>query len=264
MTPPTQYDSEAPTMPLGPIRGGPEQSRGRRDPGREPERPFLDQPRFGVTKLLLGLLFVVAVLLVGAVTKVQAVTDFELWFDRRIAENERSAELTQVARTLSEIVTPEYVGIGALVLIPLVLVLIRRRFDALRALCVMGGALGLAFIVKRLIDENRPPEQLWAMQADHTPAYPSGHTTVAAAIVVTLVVVIAGFWWRSLVSVLGVLFVLAVAGSRVYLANHYPLDVVGSILTALAAGFIVAGLSALPPVYRTLSRMDHRTRRNGN
>jgi undecaprenyl-diphosphatase len=215
-------------------------------------------PRWGVTKLLFGILFVVAVLLLGAVTKIQAVSDFELWFDRRIAEHERSAELTSVARTLSEIVTPEYVGIGALVLIPLVLLLVRHRFDALRALCVMGGALALAFVVKRLIDENRPPAKLWAMPADHTPAYPSGHTTVAAAIVVTLIVVIGSFWWRSLIAFVGILFVLAVAGSRVYLANHYPLDVIGSMLVALAAGFVVAGLAALPPIHRTLSRMDRR------
>lgn len=268
MATPARYEPDAPTVPLR--RHAPRahdealmrrDGEARDDAAREgeerrDERPYEPEARRGVTKLVFGIVLVVAVVALGMVAKLAGVTDFQRWFDRRIALYERSGELTTVARKLSEIVTPEYVGIGALVLIPLVLLLLRRRFAALQALCVMGGALALAFVVKRLVDEHRPPTALWAMQADHTPSYPSGHTTVAAAIVVTLLVVIGSTAWRSLVAVVGVVFVLAVAASRVYLANHYPLDVVGSMLVALAAGFVVAGLAALPPIHRRLRRWD--------
>ena len=59
---------------------------------------------------------------------------------------------------------------------------------------------------------------------------------------------------------LGVLYAVAVAASRVYLADHYPLDVLGGMLCALAAAFAVTGLAALPAVQPWLRRLDKRVR----
>ena len=62
--------------------------------------------------------------------------------------------------------------------------------------------------------------------------------------------------------VLGFLYAVTVAASRVYLADHYLLDVVGSILCALAVGFIVTGLAALPALQPHLRRIGTRSGRH--
>ncbi len=66
------------------------------------------------------------------------------------------------------------------------------------------------------------------MKTDSAASYPSGHTTTAAVLAVALIVIAATYASRSAALVLGSLYVLAVAASRVYLADHYPLDVIGA------------------------------------
>ena len=61
---------------------------------------------------------------------------------------------------------------------------------------------------------------------------------------------------RRAAIVAGILYAAAVAASRVYLADHYPMDVLGGILCALAAGFIVTGLAALPALQPHLQRLE--------
>lgn len=206
-------------------------------------------------KVLLGAGMVVVVLVVGVVARLATVADLQLGIDRYIAVDERTAWLTTAARVVIVLATPEIVGVGAIILMPLVLLVRRRRVDALRVLCVLGGASAFALVVKQLINERRPPAWLWAVPADSGASYPSGHTTVAAAIAVAAVMV-AGDRARAAAIAIGGLYTLAVALSRVYVGNHFPLDVVGSIFAALAAGLVVAGLSALPAVRRRLGRLD--------
>jgi membrane-associated phospholipid phosphatase len=68
--------------------------------------------------------------------------------------------------------------------------------------------------------------------------------------------------WRYAAIVAGGLLAAAVAASGVHLGDRYPLDVIGGMLCALAAGFVVTGLAALPPVRSRLRRLDPpRTRR---
>jgi membrane-associated phospholipid phosphatase len=78
---------------------------------------------------------------------------------------------------------------------------------------------------------------------------------------VALIVIAAG-GWRYAAVVLGGLYAVAVAASRVYLADHYPLDVLGGMLCALAAAFAVTGLAALPAVQPWLRRLDTRSGRH--
>lgn len=215
--------------------------------------------RSATVRLVLGVAATLIVLGLGLVATLGAVHGAQLSFDREVAAD-RVSGLTRVADVLTAIASPEVVGVGALVLIPVILFALRRRMDAVGALCVMGGALALAFVTKFLIGEPRPPQSLWALPADSGSAYPSGHTTVAAAIIVALLVVARTRSARALIAVAGGAYVIAVAASRVYVANHYPLDVAGSVMAAVAAGFIVAGLSLLPPVSQRASRWEQAPR----
>jgi undecaprenyl-diphosphatase len=212
--------------------------------------------RHGLAKLLVGVALSVLVLLVGVLAKTAAVARLELRADQHIAAYDRTSTLTTLARAASTIATPEIVGLGLMILVPVILVLAHRRLDALKVFCIFAGAFALAEIGKKLINEHRPPVALWAMKADSGASYPSGHATTAAALAVVLIVITASLAGRSAALVLGVLYAAAVAASRVYLADHYPLDVIGSMLCALAAAFIVAGLAALPALQPQLRRLD--------
>lgn len=195
-------------------------------------------------------------LLLGLVAKTAPVASFELAVDRHIASYDRTPGLTAVARAVTMLATPEIVGAGLLILLPVILVLARRRLDALKAFCTIAGALALAEIGKKLIGEHRPPVALWAMKADSGASYPSGHATTAAVLAVALFVITARYAARSAALVAGGLYTLAVAASRVYLGDHYPLDVIGGVLCALAAALIVTGLATLPVLQPYLRRVD--------
>jgi undecaprenyl-diphosphatase len=212
--------------------------------------------------LLAGVALSVLVLLLGLLAKTGPVSRLDLRVDRHIATHDRISMLTTLARAISTIATPEIVGVGLMIVLPLVLVLASRRLDALKVFCMFGGALVLAEIGKKLINEHRPPTSLWAMTADSGSSYPSGHTTTAAVIAVALVVIATTLAGRSAALVLGGMYVIAVAVSRVYLADHYPPDVIGGMLCALAAAFIVTGLAALPALQPYLQRLGTRSGRH--
>lgn len=119
----------------------------------------------------------------------------------------------------------------------------KRLWDSLLALvlAVAGGML-LNVGLKNLFDRARPG---WAdpLMALTDPGFPSGHTMMATIlygyVAVFLIWRIASWQWRIFIMALTVLFVLAVALSRMYLGAHYLSDVMG----ALAAGTAWLALS---------------------
>lgn len=212
-------------------------------------------PRHGLSVLLAGIGLAVLVFILGAVAKTGPVARFDLRVDEHIAAHDRVSVLTALAKAATSIATPETIGVGLMIVLPLILVLAGRRLDALRVLCMFGGAFALATAGKMLIGEHRPPVSLQAMAADSGASYPSGHATVAAVLAVAVVVIAATAGWRYAAIVIGLGYALAVAASRVYLADHYPLDVLGGILCALAAAFVVTGLFALPALQPVVRRL---------
>jgi membrane-associated phospholipid phosphatase len=210
--------------------------------------------RSGLPRLLTGAGLCVLVLLLGEVAKAGPVARLDLRADTDIAHH-RIGGLTALAKFATTIATPEIVGVGLLIVVPVILWFMRRRLDAVKVFCMFAGAFVLAEIGKKLINEHRPPVALQAMAADHTPSFPSGHATTAAVLAVALIVIAVTYAGRTTALVLGGLYAVAVAASRVYLGDHYPLDVLGGMLCALAAAFVVTGLAALPALQPYLRRL---------
>ncbi|MGH3277551.1 MAG: phosphatase PAP2 family protein [Trebonia sp.] len=220
--------------------------------------------RPGLGKLLTGIGLCVLVLVLGEVVKSGAVSRWDLRIDQHIAAHDRTSALTSLAKFATDIGKPETIGIALMFLVPIILLLMRRRLDALKAFCMFAGAYALVEVVKKIVNEPRPPATLQAMAADHSGSFPSGHASVATTLCVVLVVVAITVAGRATALVLGGLYALAVAVSRFYLGDHYPLDVLGGALCALAAAYVVTGLAALPALQPYLRRLEPASGRRGH
>jgi membrane-associated phospholipid phosphatase len=219
---------------------------GRGEPGRRP----------GLARLLTGIGLCVVVLLFGEAVKSGPLARLDLRVDEHIAAHDRTSTLTTLAKFATDIGKPETVGIVLMILVPVVLLLMRRRLDAVKALCIFAGAYALAEVAKKLIAEPRPPVSLQAVAADSGASFPSGHATVGFTLCIALVVIAVTFAGRLTALTIGGLYAVAVACSRFYLGDHYPLDVVGSLLCAVAAAAVVTGLAALPALQPRLRRLE--------
>jgi membrane-associated phospholipid phosphatase len=189
----------------------------------------------------------------GFAAKTSIVTGADIYLDEHLAAL-RHETLTALAEATTD-ASSSTVGAAAAVIVPVVLWLARRRRDAVHALLLIGGALAVAFLVKALVHEHRPPQRLWVIAPNNPYSFPSGHTTVAAALALTAVLIAPGRS-RPLVAAVGALFAGGVALTRLYLGVHYLPDVAGGFLVAASAAQLAAGLLQLPPVTMRLRALD--------
>lgn len=112
--------------------------------------------------------------------------------------------------------------------------LLRRRWRAgvFAAIATAGGGL-LNVGAKLYFARDRPT--LWrSISPQDTFSFPSGHAMGSAVLALVLVLLAWRTRWRWPVLLVAGVFVLAVGASRVYLGVHYPSDVLGGWLAALA------------------------------
>ncbi|GAA4619017.1 hypothetical protein GCM10023195_85810 [Actinoallomurus liliacearum] len=196
-------------------------------------------------KIIGGILLLAVLAVLGTAAKTAALTSADLRIDEHLVTL-RTPALTLVAKAAT-LVAQAAVGVVVAVVVPAVLWFTRRRRDALLTACLMIGALAIAFVVKTLVAEHRPPRRLWVIPPDNAMSFPSGHATVAAAVALILGMLVRGRL-RPLAMTVGVLFAGVVAFARMYLGVHYLLDVVGGCLAAVSAALLVSGFLDLPRI----------------
>ncbi len=120
------------------------------------------------------------------------------------------------------------------------LLLDRKNRAALLVLAAVGGGLLLSSVLKHDFERPRPdlvPHGAYV----YTSSFPSGHSTLAAATYLTLGALLARVQAKRRIKVFllgfAILITLLVGVSRVYLAVHWPTDVL--------AGWTLGGLWAL-------------------
>lgn len=132
-----------------------------------------------------------------------------------------------------------------LVIVFIVLLFVTGWRLALGAVVVTGLGWLSTLIVKTVVAEPRPTTAGLTHVLHVNPAtlsYPSGHVVFAAALVTALAMVCRGTLSRTIVLVVGALFVLLVMWSRLYVGVHYGSDVVGGMLNGVAGVLLFAGL----------------------
>lgn len=140
----------------------------------------------------------------------------------------RNGTLTQVMRDAtwfgSTLVLIVFVVVAAALL-----VWRGRRGDALLVVCGSAGVFVLGPILKLIFGRVRPPVNQHLVHVDSL-AFPSGHSLNSMAVLGLLTVLAVrgrSALPRALIVALGVLLVLLVGFSRVYLGVHWPTDVLG-------------------------------------
>lgn len=105
------------------------------------------------------------------------------------------------------------------------------------ALVVFGGWLS-SELIKIVVHRARPDFHLLAHPLSFETSFdsfPSGHTCLATALALGFVFLLRGRARQRLAIVLGALFVVVVALSRLYIGAHYPTDIIGSVIYTSAA-----------------------------
>lgn len=133
-------------------------------------------------------------------------------------------------------------GIVAIAVVPLVVVaallLARRPWAALTAAVAMVASAGAVQVLKWLFDRERPELMLVTSDAG---SFPSGHTANAATLAVLAIAVVGSRrrWWVGMV---GALYILLMAVSRLVLGVHWCTDVLGGALAGAGAALLVVAL----------------------
>jgi pimeloyl-ACP methyl ester carboxylesterase/membrane-associated phospholipid phosphatase len=149
-----------------------------------------------------------------------------------------------LARVLSDAVWAAVVIVAAMVLIP------KTRVMGVKIAIPTVITYGIGYILEHIINRGRPDDLLPSAiirGVQDGPGFTSGHMLAATAIAFVL-------WpnMRTSVRVIAVLLLVLEAWARVFLGLHFPLDVIGGVLLALAVGF---ALRALPAKIRTILRI---------
>jgi membrane-associated phospholipid phosphatase len=108
-------------------------------------------------------------------------------------------------------------------------------------LAIVCTSLVINWAIKPVVGRPRPFEQTPALHVigprPHDPSFPSGHAgNAAAAAMVMSIALPAGrvLWW---------LLALGIGYSRIYLGDHFPLDVVAGGVIGAAVGWVVARIA---------------------
>lgn len=158
-----------------------------------------------------------------------------LAFDSAILESvhkHTSPGLDPVMKLITEFGGPLLLPIVALILTA---ILIYRR-ELRHAFILFTGVVGASIIniiLKSIFRRDRPQLWDWIVSESGT-SFPSGHAMASSALALSLMVI---FWrtkWRWLAVGTGIVYILLIAFSRIYLGVHYPTDIIASWLISVA------------------------------
>ena len=140
-----------------------------------------------------------------------------------------------------------YVVVPLLIVAPLLFYRRGWRLSAVLLVVSTGGSIVLTTVLKGVFQRTRPELFDSGYQASFY-SFPSGHATVAVGLYGMLTVILAyrlRGTARWAVAACGLLVVLLIGFSRLYLGVHYPTDILAGYLSALLWLVCVGGVYAL-------------------
>lgn len=109
----------------------------------------------------------------------------------------------------------------------------KRWRSLIYLLTTMIGSATINRIAKEIMHRVRP--NLWESPAPELSfSFPSGHAMMSMALVTTFVVLTWGTIWCAAVLIVGGLFVVSIAWTRLYLGVHFPSDILAGWMVSIA------------------------------
>ncbi len=126
-----------------------------------------------------------------------------------------------------------YWGVFPAAVLTALFLFVKRRWRALEFfLITLVGSTIINRTAKVLLHRARP--HLWVSPApEFDYGFPSGHAMASMAFVAALVILAWNSRWRWFVLIAGILFVLVIGWTRLYLGVHYPSDVLAGWMASL-------------------------------
>lgn len=187
-----------------------------------------------------GLLFLLPLLLFVSLAR-DVVAAGALPYDRSVMLWLHVRESPGVTTTMSAVTE-----LGGVVAVPIIAVAGAgllwwrggRRDAALLAAAVIGSTL-LNSVLKVVFQRDRP--DFWEhLVVEDSYSFPSGHAMASMSLAAALVVIAWSSRWRWPAIALGVVYVLAVGVSRLYLGVHFPSDVLAGWCVAVVWVVVVS------------------------
>lgn len=127
-----------------------------------------------------------------------------------------------------------------LIILAGVLLFLQRWRSLVYLLSTTSGAVMINHATKVFFHRPRPHlwELFYPLPSDYS--FPSGHALSSMTLVVILVTLTWGSRWCKWVMLGGSLFVLGIGWTRLYLGVHYPSDILGGWLLAIAWGIAIS------------------------
>lgn len=196
-----------------------------------------DKPESTISKTWLYVWLVVSLILLFAsmyVAHRHRLTGFQARIFYDFNNPNLGSGFTTAAKWITEGLGSAY-PIIICVLVPLIF---KKYRLAWRFAVTVGGALVIAEIIKKIVNEPRPITllrgHLHQRVIETGPGFPSGHETAATAMALTLWFVLPRKW-----RFVSIIWIAIVAWSRLYLGVHTPMDIIGGFAAGLLAVCIV-------------------------
>jgi undecaprenyl-diphosphatase len=150
----------------------------------------------------------------------------------------RSPTLDTAVTAYTDLGGPIGMPVIAVIAVILMVVFWRSRTPVVLMVIAAVGSLAMTVVGKDLVGRARPPRSLAVPPFESSPSFPSGHTLNATVIVGVIVYLLLTrlhrAWARVAVLVVGIVVVLTMGLSRVFLGHHWLSDVVMGWLLGLA------------------------------
>ncbi len=105
----------------------------------------------------------------------------------------------------------------------------------------VGGVAAVGFILKAIFERPRPDLWEWLIVETNF-SFPSGHAVASSALALCCIALLWRTKWRAWSIIVGVMYILLIGASRLYLGVHYPTDILGGWLLSMAW---IAGVTAI-------------------
>lgn len=128
-------------------------------------------------------------------------------------------------------------GVAAVFLFTAVIAFLLARQQKWQAFTQLAvGVLGAGVcngLLKLLFERDRPQLWEWAVH-ESTYSFPSGHAMLSSALVFSIILLTWHTRYRTYIITCGIIYMLAIGLSRLYLGVHYPTDVIAGWCVSFA------------------------------